>query len=159
MDRIWTGFNAIGWQVLNTSLGVGSNDFVQPRVVMSTAHTPMNASDSAMGINWRSEDNMSNEFYVYMHFAELIDLQDNQTREFNIYINDKLWLEPGPVAPRYMKTDTIYSIRASVGSNIQVWINKTENSTLPPLLNAFEVYSVKHLLFSQTHQNDGTYSI
>ena len=34
---------------------------------------------------------------------------------------------------------------------------KTENSTLPPIINAIEVYSVKNLLQSETDQEDGMY--
>ena len=41
----------------------------------------------------------------------------------------------------------------------EVLIFKTESSTLPPILNAVEIYSVKNLLQSETDQQDGTYAL
>jgi hypothetical protein len=120
---------------------------------MSTAATPVNGNDP-LEFSWDSEYATS-EYYIYMHFAEVVELQPNQSRSFNITVNGNHWY--GPLAPNYLKANTLYSTSATSGSaKYEVSIFKTENSTLPPIINAFEIYSVKYLLQSETNQEDGT---
>ena len=153
MDRIWSPFNFDAWNVINSSQPVDPNTYETPSVVMSTAVTPQNASGS-VGVSWTAGGNGEEipEFYLYLHFAELEQLNNSQTRELNIYLNNTLWY--GPLVPDYSVT-TIYSATGIKGSSLQVMINRTENSTLPPLLNAFEIYSLKNLSDPETDQKDG----
>lgn len=122
---------------------------------MSTAVKPKNENSTGVGIIWSTEGDVSKEFYMYMHFAEINELQDNETREVNIFVNNNLWF--GPLGYEYLRTNTIYSRTPSTGSNFEVWINQTKNSTLQPLLNAIEIFTLKKLLHSQTNQNDSAY--
>lgn len=156
MDRIWSPLNFEAWDVINTSSSVVPNNFLPPPTVMSTAITPNNVDNTGVGISWRSEGNVSKDFYLYLHFAEIVEfdeLQDNQTREVNIFINNELWY--GPFSPNYLRAITIYSITPATGSYFEIWINRTTNSTLLPILNAIEIYTVKQLPNPQTDQNDG----
>lgn len=156
MDRIWRPFNDERyWDVLNTSLTIDPNTYEPPSVVMSTAITPLNPN-SSIEISWSTDGNISADFYIYMHFAEIQELQANQTREFKIFINGDLTNTEGPIVPEYLSAITQYSTKPRTGSNFQVLISKSENSTHPPLLNGFEIYTVKQLLQPQTDQNDGT---
>ena len=119
---------------------------------MSTAVVPVNESDS-VGIYWTTDEEKIEDFYIYLHFAELEKLEKNETRELNIYLNGTLFY--GPLVPDYLSLTTIYSTKPRSGSTLQVLVNRTENSTLPPLLNALEIYTVKYLVYSETEQNDG----
>ncbi|PRQ49565.1 putative transferase, protein kinase RLK-Pelle-LRR-I-1 family [Rosa chinensis] len=105
---------------------------------MSTAGTAMNSS-TPMYIGWNPPDTTS-EYYVYMHFAEIQKLKANESRSFNITLNDKLFY--GPLVPSYLSTITIYSPAALTGGNFTFLLFKTENSTLPPILNAMEYFRV-----------------
>ena len=130
------------------------NTYAVPNAVMSTAYT-RNINTSFMGIQWR-QLNSPSKYFFYMHFAELARLGKNESREFNIFINDKLWF--GTFSPSYLAHDTIYSgsgIKPDSDGMITVWLNKTTNSTLPPLLNAIEIYVLKELSQLQTNQSDG----
>ncbi|KAJ6327703.1 hypothetical protein OIU78_014544 [Salix suchowensis] len=80
------------------------------------------------------------------------DKNENQTREFNIYVNNKLWR--GPIVPTYLQRTTVSSISAFEGSELTVSIEKTINSTLPPLINAIELYLVHDLLQAETYEDD-----
>lgn len=122
---------------------------------MSTAVKPKNENSTGVGIDWSTAGNVSKEFYMYMHFAEINELQDNETREVNIFVNNNPWY--GPLGYKYLRTNTIHSTKPSIGSHFEVWINQTKNSTLQPLLNALEIFIVKKLLHSQTNQNHSTY--
>ena len=150
-------YNKLGWTDLSTLLSIDDSqhdhDYQPPSVVMSTAATPVNGNDP-LEFSWDSEYATS-EYYIYMHFAEVVKLQPNQSRSFNITINGDHWY--GPLTPDYLKANTLYSTSATSGSaKYEVSIFKTENSTLPPIINAFEIYSVKYFNESETNQGDGT---
>jgi hypothetical protein len=122
---------------------------------MSTAATPINEGAS-MELSWDSEDAATAEYYIYMHFAEIVKLQANQSRSFNITLNGNYWY--GPLVPDYLSTISLYSPKALSGhAKYDFSIFKTENSTLSPIINAVEIYSVKYFLQSETDQGDGTF--
>ena len=119
---------------------------------MSTAATPTTDS-SPLNFYWDSKTATS-EYYIYMHFAEVVKLKANQSRSFNITINGEPFY--GPFVPKYLSTTTLYSPSPlTIAKKYEVSIFKTENSTLPPILNAVEIYSVKNLSQSETDQQDG----
>ncbi|XP_059458248.1 LRR receptor-like serine/threonine-protein kinase IOS1 [Corylus avellana] len=151
-DRYWVPYNKFGWTDLSTSLTIDTtNSYQPPSVVMSTAVTPVNGNDS-LQFSWDSEYATS-EYYVYMYFAEVVKLEANQYRSFNIAVNENYWY--GPFAPNYLKTNTLDSSSALSGkAKYEISIFKTENSTFPPIINAIEIYSVKYLLQSETVQGD-----
>lgn len=130
------------------------NGYQPPSIVMSTAVTTQNGSD-VLTFSWETSD-LNSQFYIYMHFAEVQDLQANEYREFDIYLNGQLWF--GPLVPPYLITTTIYSLGALNGRSFNVSINQTKNSTLPPIINAIELYTVKDLQESQSNQQDGMFS-
>nr|POF16613.1 isoform 2 of probable lrr receptor-like protein kinase [Quercus suber] len=85
-------------------------------------------------------------------FQSVVKLRTNESRSFNITINGELWY--GPLSPRYLSTDTVYSTAALTGGKYVFSILKTGNSTLPPIINAIEIYTVKDLSQSETDQQD-----
>lgn len=122
---------------------------------MRSAATPENASEPL--IFSLTPADSSSKFYVYMHFAEIEELQANQSRAFNISLNGN-YLH-GPVVPSYLYTTTVYTPSVLSGEKYQFSIHKTENSTLPPILNAIEFYLVQELAQSETYQTDSKFLI
>ncbi|KAB2612920.1 LRR receptor-like serine/threonine-protein kinase [Pyrus ussuriensis x Pyrus communis] len=154
-DRIWNYLENQGaWTNLNTSSTINSEfEYQTPSVVMGTAATPKSSND-AFNIFWGSSDD-TEVHHVYLHFAEVEKLQPNQSRQFNITTNGELC--HGTLAPDYLSTTTIFCTAESLGgSGVQnnFSIIKTGNSTLPPILNAYEIYEVKEFLISDTNQED-----
>ena len=119
---------------------------------MSTASIPRNTSAPTMGFSWVPPDNTS-QYYVNMYFAEIKDRQANQSRIFNIYLNGILMA--GPIVPLYLIPTEAVTTSALYGGTYDINLYKIENSTLPPLINAIEVYTVVDLVNSQTEQGDG----
>ncbi|KAA8536751.1 hypothetical protein F0562_029229 [Nyssa sinensis] len=151
-DRIWRYFNLDGTTTIS-----GSSTFPAeyidtlsdpPHIVMSTANTP-NASDS-LYFSW-VPDNPTDQFYIYLHFTEVQVLKANESRAFLIYLNGELWYSK-PVIPSNLTTTTIYGSKTA--PKFEISINKTSNSTLPPIINAIEVYNVRQLN-SPTDEKDG----
>ena len=122
---------------------------------MSTASTPINVS-APLELSWYTE-NATSEYHIYMHFSEVVKLKANQSRSFNITINGKHWY--GPFTPEYLHTITVYSPSfVGIAQKYDILISKIENSTLPPIINAFEIYSVIDLSQSGTYKQDGMFS-
>jgi uncharacterized UPF0146 family protein len=114
---------------------------------MSTAATPVNVS-APLQLEWVA-DNVTDQYYIYLHFNEVVELTANETRAFNITVNGKLLY--GPEIPVYQSVDTIYTTTPLTGAaRYLISLSKTENSTLPPILNAVEIYRVKDFSQSET---------
>uniref|UniRef100_A0A6N2KTM1 non-specific serine/threonine protein kinase n=1 Tax=Salix viminalis TaxID=40686 RepID=A0A6N2KTM1_SALVM len=152
-DRIWSPFRLQDWEVKQTSYAIESPDddkYGVPSAIMQGAAVPINQSDPIVLPITR--DDPTTQVFLYLHFAEIENLPENQTREFNIFVNNKLWR--GPIVPQYLQRTTVSSITALEGSEITVSIEKTINSTLPPLINAIELYLVRKLLQAETYEDD-----
>ena len=92
-----------------------------------------------------------------MHFVEVEELQSNQLREFYVSLNGWFW-SPEPVAPGRLVPHTKFSARfISASSELSISIYKTHRSTLPPILNALEIYEMKQLFQSSTVQSNGMF--
>ncbi|PON46762.1 Malectin-like carbohydrate-binding domain containing protein [Trema orientale] len=161
-DRLWESLEAKIWSpfIHNDSLtdenSIAKNNYTVPFIIMNTAYTRSRSSSDGynMNLRWNNLSNTS-EYYFYMHFAELQQLRANQTREFNIYINGGSWY--GPMVPNYLSTTTIYSPAgwtADSEGQIDIWLNSTGNSNLPPLINAMEMYVLKDLSQQETNTTE-----
>ncbi|XWS69970.1 hypothetical protein CRYUN_Cryun03dG0009200 [Craigia yunnanensis] len=140
-DRIWSPYNSPSWDIVSTSSAINSNEngYKAPLEVISTAAMPRNGSDP-LELSWTADADTS-KFYVYMYFAEVQRLEKNQTRKFNISWNGSIIF--GPLVPRYLYVTTISNSEAFTGKEHRISIYKTGDATLPPILNAIEIYTAK----------------
>ncbi|RYQ98369.1 hypothetical protein Ahy_B08g094414 isoform D [Arachis hypogaea] len=154
-DGQWRIFMQPDWVKLSdssitTADAFSKNDYQLPAGVMNTAITPANASDPLV-INWRPEIPISDVYYIYMHFMEVeAESNNNEIREFNIFVDGKLFSEK-PVQPPYLSTKTI---RVVVPNSVDISLEKTPLSTLPPIINAIEVYELIQFHQLDTFQAD-----
>ncbi|XP_030491454.2 putative leucine-rich repeat receptor-like serine/threonine-protein kinase At2g19230 isoform X1 [Cannabis sativa] len=156
-DRLWSPQFADEWSPnLNISTSnedsIKNDDYLLPFTVMSNAYTQSEGNN--INLIWTNLTKSSN-YLFYMYIAELQNLGANQSREFNIYINGDFW--SGPVSPEYLKTTTLNIPKASKPDdqgNLNIWLNSTDTSTLPPLINALDIYVPIKLIGQETNQND-----
>ncbi|KAL0709974.1 hypothetical protein Bca4012_016952 [Brassica carinata] len=152
-DRLWDPLSLKGWTQISTANDVdNSNSYRPPEIALKTAVTPTN-STLPLTIRWTSE-NPDAEYYYYAHFAEIEDLQANETREFNVTWNGIRYY--GPFVPRRGNINTIFgsSPKTCEGGKCRFQLVRTDKSTRPPLLNAFEVYTVIRFPQSETDESD-----
>ncbi|WJX86291.1 hypothetical protein P8452_68620 [Trifolium repens] len=155
-DRIWLPYElSSDWRRLNISLNnddLLQNRYKPPSIVLNTAVTPVNVS-APLHFEWDA-DNVNDQYYVYIHIYDFEEPAANEIREFNITVNGKFLY--GPERPRYPVANTVYSTLAltPTAKRYHVTLSKTENSTLPPILNAIEVYKVKDFSQSETQHDD-----
>ncbi|CDY60569.1 BnaA02g06940D [Brassica napus] len=133
-DRIWRSYFKMEWTQISTDLDVvHSNKYAPPKDALKYAATPTNAS-APLTIEW--------------------NLEANETREFSMVWNGQHYY--GPLVPLKLNLLTIFnkSPRTCNGGKCSVQLIRTNRSTLPPLLNAFEVFTVIHLPQSETDESD-----
>ncbi|GAB2228045.1 hypothetical protein Droror1_Dr00009874 [Drosera rotundifolia] len=134
---------------VNTALPYGAYEI--PQIVLQTALKP-SANQSSLIFIWDQKDTWS-QVYVYWHFAELEKLVSGDSRQFNIFVNG--YPQIGPITLDYAKPVTVVSPEISLnGLPISFSINQTSSSTLPPILNALEIYNVLQLPQSATNEED-----
>lgn len=155
-DRKWNSyFDKELWAEVTTNLTVNvdkSNEL--PHGVMATGATPLNDKEP-LNITWNVGLPSTSKVYPYMYFAELQNLSDNDTREFTVSLNGHDIIEP--YSPVQRKTNLV-DIREPVecdGGDCLLQIVKTSKSTLPPLLNAIEAFSVIDFPQMETYEEDG----
>ncbi|VAH00755.1 unnamed protein product [Triticum turgidum subsp. durum] len=147
-DRIWdTWSDATMWAEMTTTERVNRLDgdyFEAPMAVLQTAITPLNASGS-IKFGWDAEpqpNNLSPGYLAVLHFAELQLLDGDALRQFNISLNDESRF-PGYTPPGYLNRGYVYnSFPYPRVSSYDFSLNATANTTLPPIINAYEVFSV-----------------
>lgn len=158
-DRIWVPYIDKNNLLLTTDVSVDtSNLYNVPQVVARTAAIPANKSQP-LSIDW-TLDEATAQSYIYMHFAEIQNLKANETREFNItYNGGQRWYSN--FRPPTFSITTIFNPRAvsSPDGNFSFTFAMTSNSTLPPLINALEIYKVLDLTLLETNQDEGELSM
>ncbi|XP_068498666.1 LRR receptor-like serine/threonine-protein kinase IOS1 [Phaseolus vulgaris] len=139
-DRYWEASDINDSTKLSVSISdkiiITESEYHPPAIVMSTAVTAVNAN-APLVISWEPE-NETDQFYVYMHFMDVQVLTTNQTRRFNVMLNGKLWY--ANCSPLYMGGNSIGGPTGLSGKEIKFSLERTENSTLPPIINAIESY-------------------
>uniref|UniRef100_A0ACD5TEI1 Uncharacterized protein n=1 Tax=Avena sativa TaxID=4498 RepID=A0ACD5TEI1_AVESA len=169
-DRLWFPMvDMLGWAVISTTKEVQHrNDdlFQVPSAVLRTAIRPRNASQK-IDLSWSSGSSPmkpppgymlilgrpSPEYIVILHFAELQVLRGNAVRQLNVVLNDKPWY------PQGFTLEYLYGVVACNSlpfqySSYNLSVEATGDATLPPIINAAEIYSVFPTTHLGTHSQD-----
>jgi Malectin-like domain len=156
-DRIWSWYQydtTVLTNINTTAKIFPTSYFEPPNSVLQTALAPI----SAPNLTTVSFDSLSNYadfpgYYFVLYLVELQNLSGNQSRQYNIYINDLLLRA---VTPLNLTENTIYSTRPFQYNHSVIELVQLSNSTLPPILNGMEVYWPMIMeLDSLTSANDG----
>ena len=157
-DRIWVPYSENETLSLSTNLRVdtSSNSYDVPQNVANSAIIPAKPTDP-LNIWWDLGD-AKTQSYIYMHFAEIQNLGYNEIREYNItYNGDQVWetfFRPGKLNITTIISPTAVS---SPDGRFNFTFTRTKKSTLPPLINALEVYTVVENLLLATYQDEGKF--
>lgn len=123
-----------------------------PQAVMQNAVTPSRASDSIqLTIDFPAK---AVPIYMNLYFSEVTQLDTTQKRSFELYVNDKPLPNPEVIVPPYRTVVERGLTNLSASSNTSFSLVATSDSTLPPLLNAMEVFYVD-VLTDGTNSKDG----
>ncbi|KAM0843316.1 hypothetical protein ACQ4PT_057792 [Festuca glaucescens] len=147
-DRIWMPLSKpTEWSEISTTKKVQNmnvDSFEAPSAVMQTAITPINDT-SPIEFSWDAQPNVNDPspgYICVLHLSELQILSGNAVRQFYITVNGQFW-DPRGFTPQYLYTNAAYNTDPNHQFHqYNVSLNATANSTLPPILNALEVFSV-----------------
>uniref|UniRef100_A0A0E0ER51 Protein kinase domain-containing protein n=1 Tax=Oryza meridionalis TaxID=40149 RepID=A0A0E0ER51_9ORYZ len=128
LDRTWKNLSTVS-TIKDTSL-----DYAVPLPVMQTAAEAV-SNETSLAITGEYKAPMD-QLEVFLHFA---DFQNSQLRQFSISFNKKASVQ---MRPSYLATDTLHSTYKATGDVCTMTLTPTSESTLRPMLNAFEVYTV-----------------
>ena len=154
LDRLWDSFQSSVWEAIKAAYSssmLSENEFKLPAKIMETAVKPVNAT--SLGFYLIGIDS-SQRFYLYFHFAEVEEVQAGQLRQFTISLNNKQILDH-PIEPKYMASQTYFTGYSLSGNEMNFSLAMTNQSTLPPIMNALEIYTIKEFLQSPTEESDG----
>ena len=164
-DRLWQryGRNA-AWTNINTTREVDvsnvANSFDKPSEILQNAATPVNGT-TQMDISWSSdpslEDAHGNSTYLlFLYFAELLRVPSNGLRQFDILVDNATGNDGSSqgFTPKYLSAEVVKRTAQGPGQH-SVSLVATPAATLPPILNAFEIYSVKPMTEMATNSADG----
>ncbi|XP_078176446.1 putative LRR receptor-like serine/threonine-protein kinase At1g51860 [Carex rostrata] len=150
-NRYWYPYMEETWIDVSTKVNLDI-DFETPSRVMQTAVTTLNTTQP-LYLNWTSEYDVT-VFLLILHFSEIENISSTEHREFNIYINKILF-------GNWSRSSTTSALTYSVWDNTEynLYLKATSSSTLPPLMNAFEVYAITPAIGIPTNSEDGIYLI
>ncbi|KAK1587242.1 hypothetical protein Q3G72_010930 [Acer saccharum] len=92
--------------------------------------------------------------YVNMYFSEVSELDPStQTRSFQVFVND-VPASQQAIVPPYGSVTELYIGNITSSSNTSFTLAADSNSTLPPLINAMEVFYVSNPMTDGTNSKD-----
>ncbi|KAJ8620856.1 hypothetical protein MRB53_029385 [Persea americana] len=151
-DRIWVATAAAnGLTAVTSDLTFTSSNTKDspPSSVLLTAITPTVSTDSII----LHMSMLTGEVPVYIntYFSEMSQLDSTATRSFSIFADNRKISDP--IVPPYQ--DAVeYTFNGTANSNTTISLVATSDSTLPPLINAMEIFQVGDALTDGTNSND-----
>ncbi|KAL2344197.1 hypothetical protein Fmac_005482 [Flemingia macrophylla] len=151
-DRIWTPAYGIGLsKVKSEASGIAT----------STAedHPPESALENAIiSSSTRQYIQFINRLptkelpvYITAYFSEVMESAVGK-RSIQMFIDNKPFLSP--IVPPFGSVKEVYITNMTASANTSFVLQASETSTLPPILNALEVYSVSDALTAGTDSRD-----
>ncbi|XP_054782569.1 probable LRR receptor-like serine/threonine-protein kinase At1g05700 [Prosopis cineraria] len=149
--RSWLNPQIENSERINASETIHSDetDYKLPNEVLSTAIQSQKGY-SSLFIDLSDYD-AEYEYYVYLHFFDFLEHPQNQLRKMDIAFNtDRL-----SVTLKYQELQTIrWIIPKGLGLN-NISITSSPGSSLPPMINALEIFRVLLQPNAPTHERDG----
>ncbi|KAI3940681.1 hypothetical protein MKW98_030000 [Papaver atlanticum] len=161
-DRIWNWIGPLS--STSTLLRVRSNapsikvdiEDKPPEAIFRTTLTRLNSSED---IAYSDTTNLTVPLNFNAYFSEVIKLNSTQKRSFNIVVNDNLdnsFIFPkNPVIPPYGRALEVHIVNVTTfNSSFSLEFFRTNDSTLPSLINALEAFTFGEKLVQGTNPKD-----
>ncbi|KAL6622453.1 hypothetical protein ACP70R_032332 [Stipagrostis hirtigluma subsp. patula] len=157
-DRLWQSYGDIAeWTNITSSRAVDVSNitsFNTSSKILWSAATPVNGT--RIDFTWSPDPSISNNNtsnLLLLYFAEVQRLPSNALRRFDILVDNATWNGSQGYTPKYLSAELVK--RTVQGSSQHtVSLAATPDATLPPILNAFEIYSVLPMTELATNDAD-----
>ncbi|CAL4891573.1 unnamed protein product [Urochloa decumbens] len=145
-DRLWQSYGDIdAWTNITTSTAIDVSNissFHTTSKILWSAATPVNGT--RIDFTWSSDSSINNDntpYLLLLYFAEVQRLPSNALRQFDILVDNTTWNGSQGYIPKYLSVELVKRTVSGSGQHT-VSLVATPDATLPPILNAFEIYSV-----------------
>uniref|UniRef100_A0A0D9XCU5 Protein kinase domain-containing protein n=1 Tax=Leersia perrieri TaxID=77586 RepID=A0A0D9XCU5_9ORYZ len=145
-DRFWWGEDTNPmWENFNTTLDIRQDSSFEVPVPILQKAVTVAGNGTMMNVTW--EDTRLRYFSVFLHFADF----ESQARKFTVAINSE---PPKNYTLPYRTAFCVYSTSWywNTDGQYNVSLVATDDSKLPPMFNAYEIYTLI------THDTPTTYS-
>ncbi|KAJ7975312.1 Leucine-rich repeat receptor-like protein kinase [Quillaja saponaria] len=152
-DRIW--YPGYGTGLLNVknealAIDVSAAEEHPPEEVLENAVINSSTRETILLFTGLPPKEVS--IYIITYFSEVQFLQ-NEIRSLQIYIDDKPF--SNPIIPPYGSVVQVSITNMTASANSSFVLKATSDSSLPPVLNCFEVYTISDALTEGTDSRDG----
>ncbi|XP_031486245.1 probable LRR receptor-like serine/threonine-protein kinase At1g05700 [Nymphaea colorata] len=125
-----------------------------PGLALAHAITPASSNATTLTVPLYLEDDT---YYYSFYFSEVLEAAyQNKSRSFDFLVDDEKLNDYGSIIPPYQSDEWMHynhgGRRLTAGSNISL-VN-TPDASLPPILNAMELFKLKTGLADGTSRND-----
>lgn len=161
-DRVWQSYIDVdAWTNITTTASIdvsNSSSFTEPpSVVLQGAATPVNGA--RLNFSWSPDPSLnsssSTAYLLLLYFAELQRLPSSALRRFDILIDGASWDGSRNYTPKYLSAEVVKRVVVQGAGQHAVSLVATPDATLPPILNAIEIYSVQQMTEFATNNPDG----
>ncbi|KAI3940675.1 hypothetical protein MKW98_029994 [Papaver atlanticum] len=161
-DRIWSWIGPLEstsplMRVRSNSPSIDVNiEDEPPEEIFRTALMRLNSSED---IAYTSTTDLTVPLHFNAYFSEVVKLNSTQKRSFDIIVNNNLdnsiILPKNPVIPPYGRALEVHILNVTaINSTVTLAFARTNDSSLPSLLNALEAFTIGEKLAQGTNSND-----
>uniref|UniRef100_A0A453JY44 Protein kinase domain-containing protein n=1 Tax=Aegilops tauschii subsp. strangulata TaxID=200361 RepID=A0A453JY44_AEGTS len=134
-----------------------ASSFDAPPVVLRSAATPVNGT--RLEFSWSPDTSQNNDsssaaYLLLLYFAELQQLPGNVLRRFDILVDGASWNGSRSYTPKYLSAEVVEQVVVQGSGQHTVSLVATPDAILPPILNAFEIYSLRQMTELATNNGD-----
>ncbi|CAD6269779.1 unnamed protein product [Miscanthus lutarioriparius] len=123
--------------------------------ILWSATTPVNGTQ--IDFAWSPDSSINNDstsYLLLLYFVEVQRLPSSAVRRFDILVDNSTWNGSQRYTPKHLSAELVK--RMVLGSRQHtVSLVATPDATLPPILNAFEIYSVMSMTELAMNDADG----
>ncbi|KAK4783794.1 hypothetical protein SAY86_018162 [Trapa natans] len=148
-DRLWGPTILTGSQyttVTGDALLIDTTKVVEnpPQGALQNAATTSSSTAKSMKWALTGLDTVATPTYLNLYFSEVTQLDPTtDKRNFTVYVDDQLMdSTTGGISPPYESVEALYIYGIVASSNSTITLQSTNDSTLPPIINAIEVFQV-----------------
>ncbi|CAK9169563.1 unnamed protein product [Ilex paraguariensis] len=152
-DRIWVPGVAGNGLIQVTSDAMFINVNVEdspPQQVLQNAITTSNTSEYI--VLGAGSPPVAVPAYLNMYFSEVTQLDQTQKRSFKVFKGNESFSDP--IIPPYGNVSEMSASNFTVTANTTFFLVPTPDSTLPPLINAIELFYISGVLTNGTNSKD-----
>ena len=154
-DRIWTPADGIGLSEVKSEasgIDISTAEDHPPEAALENSIVSSSTRQYMQFINRLPTKELP--IYITAYFSEVMKSAVGK-RSIQMYIDNKPFLSP--IVPPFGSVKEVYITNMTASAETSFVLQASETSTLPPIINAVEVYTLSDTLTAGTDSIDGNF--